>query len=154
MKKSMIIFLVILLLALVGLVVFLLLDSDQEEVIQEDNDAGLIEQEETEQQEFEEVLDDVLGADANPPSEEFIQCLVDSGMVVYASKTCPACTDLANKFGGYDSVEDLFILCGDDSEICSENIETGFVPEIQYNGEVFGEGRNMEDFANLTGCEL
>ncbi len=88
------------------------------------------------------------------PSAEFIDCLADSGMVVYASRTCPACTDLANSFGGYDAVENLFVECSEQPEVCQEYAKTGYVPEIQFEGEVFEGGRSMEDFAALTGCEL
>lgn len=115
-----------------------------------------VEQEENGQdEEIEAVLNEQEApVSAEAPSAEFIDCLVEAGMVVYASKTCPACTDLANNFGGYDAVEELFVDCNEEPEICQEYAKTGYVPEIQFNGEVFDGGRTMEAFADLTGCEL
>ncbi len=131
-----------LLAVLVGGMIFFSRDEVDEEVeIDEDEIVSVL-------GEQEDLPDDEL------PSAEFIDCLADSGMVVYASRTCPACTDLANSFGGYDAVENLFVECSEQPEVCQEYAKTGYVPEIQFEGEVFEGGRSMEDFAALTGCEL
>lgn len=87
-------------------------------------------------------------------SEGFVQCLVDSNVVIYVSDTCPACTNLVNEFGGYDAVDGFFVNCNEKSEICDVQMQTNTVPEIQYNGEVVENIRNMEDFSKLTGCEI
>ena len=86
--------------------------------------------------------------------EDFVQCLVDSGVVVYVSDTCPACTSLANEFGGYDAVEGLFVNCNEKSEICEVQMQTNTVPEVQYEGDVLEGMVSVEDFSKLTGCEI
>lgn len=152
MNKSVGIFLAAIVILLAILAIFFFMDREQEVEMEEAGDE-VVQQEE--QEVFLDEMDEVLGQeDLVLPSDEFIQCLVDSGMVVYASKTCPACSALADSFGGYDAVEELFVLCGDDWETCEAEMQTNYVPEVQYNGEVFEAGRSMEDFAVLTGCEL
>jgi hypothetical protein len=147
MKKPGMIFFVLVIIFLAALAIYFFMDKD-EEIVEENNDEMTQEEE----------SNDVLGNDepefTEVPSDEFIQCLVDSGMVVYASKTCPACSALANSFGGYDAVENLFVFCNDDSEACTENMQTTYVPEIQHNGVVFEGARTMDAFASLTDCEL
>ncbi len=88
------------------------------------------------------------------PSDKFIQCLVDSGMVVYTSETCPACISLANQFGGYDTAESLFVICGEQKERCDVEMKTGYVPEVQINGELLEGDRTLENFAQKTDCAL
>ncbi len=95
--------------------------------------------------------DDVKGESTN---SEFIQCLIDSGMEVYASKTCPACSDFANSLGGYDAIANLFVFCDDDMDRCNEKMQTNYVPEIQINGEVHEGSRDLDSLADLTGCKL
>lgn len=95
--------------------------------------------------------DDVKGESTN---SEFIQCLIDSGMEVYASKTCPACSDFANSLGGYDAIANLFVFCDDDMDRCNEKMQTNYVPEIQINGEVYEGSRDLDSLADLTGCKL
>ena len=153
MKKSIGIFLAAMVILLAILAIFFFLDREENDVEEISDEAT--QQEQQEQEVVLDEVDEVLGEEAFAlPSDEFIQCLVDSGMVVYASETCPACSVLADSFGGYEAVEDLFVLCGDDWETCEAEMQTNYVPEIQYNGEVFEGGRSMVDFANLTGCEL
>ncbi len=96
--------------------------------------------------------EEVLGT-SDTPSAEFIQCLADSGMIIYGSATCPACRDLVEDFGGYDAVEPLYVECNDFGDRCSEEMQTNYVPEIQINGEVFEGQRTFEDFAQATGCQ-
>jgi len=142
------------------LTVFYFIDREQEVDVENVEDGivqgeeVVVEQDDVMIEEFDEFLDEQAQQQTELPSDEFIQCLVDSGMVVYASKTCPACTSLANEFGGYDAAGELFVLCGDDWEKCDENMQTNYVPEIQYNGELFEGGRSMQAFSDLTGCEL
>jgi len=92
--------------------------------------------------------------DGGKSGGSFTDCLVESGMVVYGSKTCPACKSLADKFGGYEAMGELFVSCGEDDGRCSEEMQTQYVPEVQINGELFTDGRELEDFAKATGCEL
>ncbi len=152
MNKTITTFLATAVVFLVILAIFFFIDREETEVEE-------ISDEVAQQEVVLDDMDEVLGEQEdqesfNLPSEEFIQCLADSGMVVYASKTCPACTFLADEFGGYEAVENLFVLCGDDWGKCEAEMQTNYVPEVQYNGEVFEGGRSMEAFADLTGCEL
>lgn len=85
---------------------------------------------------------------------EFAQCLVDAGMVVYASYTCPACSDFAQDLGGYDIAPGLFVECSEQPMECQNNMQTNFVPEIQINGELHDGDRDLVSLAEKTGCEI
>ena len=100
------------------------------------------------------IIDSRPAKDEQKNGNNFVECLVDAGMVVYGSKTCPACMNLVEKFGGYDEMGDLFVSCGDDGDRCEKEMQTNYVPVIQINGELFEDGRELEDFAKATGCEL
>ena len=84
----------------------------------------------------------------------FAQCLVDSGVVIYVSKTCPACKDLVDKLGGYDVVDGLFVECGQNTALCSANMQTNYVPEIQINGETVDFQNRIGGLSTETGCIL
>ena len=88
------------------------------------------------------------------PTTEFIQCLADSGMVIYGSSTCGACANLVNLFGGYEAVGPIYVECSGNWDICGEKTETGYVPEIRINDVLFGGANTLENFAAQTGCEL
>ena len=146
MKKLLSIALVV---VVVGLMAFLLMNGDtNEKVVNPEADVSSDTVQQEEREEFEAVERSDL------PSSEFIQCLVDSGMVVYASETCPACSSLANQFGGYEAVEGLFVLCGDQGDRCNDEMQTNYVPEIQINGILLEGSRTFENFATKTGCVL
>ncbi len=156
MNKSVTIFLAAIVIFLAILLIFFFIDREKEAELEE---TGVEVMQQEEQEVIVDDMDEILGEQAEQdtfelPSDEFIQCLADSEMVVYASKTCPACTALADLFGGYEAVEGLFVFCGDDWDTCEAQMQTNYVPEIQYKGEVFEGGRSMEAFAGLTGCEL
>lgn len=87
------------------------------------------------------------------PADDFIQCLVDQGMVVYASKTCPACTSFVQELGGYEKVDSLFVFCSEESDRCRNEMKSRYVPEIQIKGEVYTGNRKTESLASITGCE-
>jgi hypothetical protein len=84
----------------------------------------------------------------------FIRCLVESGVVIYASRTCPACFALAESFGGYAKVETLFVECNDNPARCQTEMQTGYVPEIQINGILYDGPRSLDSLAKVTGCNL
>ena len=84
----------------------------------------------------------------------FAQCLANSGVVIYVSKTCPACKDLVNKLGGYDVADGLFVECGQDPVLCRANMQTKYVPEIQINGEVVEFQNRIDGLSKETGCIL
>ena len=87
-------------------------------------------------------------------NSSFARCLVDSGVVIYVSKTCPACKDLVNKLGGYDVADGLFVECGQDPALCRANMQTKYVPEIQINGEVVEFQNRIDGLSKETGCIL
>ena len=86
--------------------------------------------------------------------KEFNQCLADSGLVIYGSEWCPACKALVETLGGDDKVKPVYVECTTNQEICEENKKTNYVPEIQFNGEVYEGHRTLEALSQLTGCKL
>lgn len=84
----------------------------------------------------------------------FVQCLADAGVVVYASRTCPACAMFAESLGGYEVVAPIFVECSEERERCSAEMQTNYVPEIQINGVLYEGSRAPEELARITGCEL
>lgn len=137
---------------LVGGAIYYFMNNEEDSVVEND-----VQNEEVKNEEGIEVelpTEVVEEETAQLPSSEFIQCLVDSGMEVYASKTCPACVSFADTLGGYDVLDDLFVFCNTDMEKCNENMQTNYVPEIQFNGEVYEDSRDLDSLASLTGCTL
>ncbi len=89
----------------------------------------------------------------------FIQCLKEAGVVIYGSKTCPACKALEDMYGGYEMIKPIYLDCSglsgeEDAERCSEEMQTIYVPEIQINGELIEDRRSPECLSEITGCEL
>lgn len=84
---------------------------------------------------------------------DFVQCLAQANVVIYASKTCPACADLMAKFGGYDVAAPIVIECGDNPELCDQKNITA-VPTIFINDQQYSGNRSLESFAQETGCNL
>ena len=89
---------------------------------------------------------------SNEEDSDFAQCLFDEGLVIYVTDTCPFCVDFAQELGGYDVVEGLFVNCNEEPVRCDEEKQTEFVPEIQYNGELYEGQRSVKDLAELTNC--
>ncbi len=87
-------------------------------------------------------------------TDDFIQCLAEAGLVVYASSTCPACADLAQRFGGYDAVEPIFVECSQERTRCENEMKTNFVPEIQIKGNLYQGPRDLNSLAEITNCQL
>ncbi len=92
-------------------------------------------------------------------TEEFISCLKDAGVVIYGSKTCPACADLEKMYGGYEMIKPIYLDCSglgsaEENERCMEEKQTMYVPEIQINGELLEERRSPQCLSDITGCEL
>ncbi len=89
----------------------------------------------------------------------FIDCLVDAGVVIYGSSTCPACAQLENEWGGREVVDPIYLDCSglgtvEETERCGSEMKTRFVPEVQINGELFDKWGSPENLAKETGCEL
>lgn len=87
--------------------------------------------------------------------EELIECLADAGVVIYGSKTCPACLSLVNSFGGYEKIESIiYIECSKDQERCMSEMKGNYVPEIQIQGEIYTGSRNPNDIAKEVNCKI
>lgn len=80
-----------------------------------------------------------------------VQCLNEADVVVYGTETCPACTQFAMQFGGYDVIDPIYVECADNPEKCEVNMQTDFVPEIQIDG-IVTEDRSKAGLAAQTGC--
>ena len=94
---------------------------------------------------------------ADPENEEMsalVDCLKEKEVVIYGSKTCPACAQLVDGFGGYDIIAPIYVECMEERERCTEEKQTGYVPEIQIKGELYEEGRSPEKLASKTDCEF
>lgn len=80
-----------------------------------------------------------------------VQCLSEADVVVYGTETCPACTQFAMQFGGYDVIDPIYVECADNPEECEANMQTEFVPEVQIDG-IVTEDRSKAGLAAQTGC--
>jgi glutaredoxin len=85
--------------------------------------------------------------------ENFVQCLSEANVVIYASRTCSACAALISQFGGYDVAAPIVIECGDSPELCDQKNITA-VPTIFINDQEYSGNRSLESFAQETGCNL
>ncbi len=102
-------------------------------------------------------FEDYTNIDEDYLVEEVIECLAGSGVVVYGSQTCPACYNLEQDFGGYETIKPIYLDCsglGEDEETqrCMQEMQTDYVPEIQINGELYNGPRTLEDLAREVGC--
>lgn len=86
--------------------------------------------------------------------ETFVQCLANKGVVIYGIRTCPACRQLADNFGGYDAISLIYVECSDERARCQNEMKTGYVPEIQIMGKLFQDGRTPKDLSQATGCAI
>lgn len=84
----------------------------------------------------------------------FTQCLADAGVVVYGTRTCLACAQFVENFGGYSAVDPIFIDCNQNWDRCSQEMQTSYVPEIQIKGKLFHGSRTPQALAEETGCEI
>jgi hypothetical protein len=87
------------------------------------------------------------------PLSFFIKCLADSGLIIYGSKTCPACLSLVNSLGGYEKVEPIYVECSQEWERCDSEMKTNYVPEIQIQGELYEGSRSPTDIGNIVNCK-
>ncbi len=84
----------------------------------------------------------------------FIECLADKGVVIYGSKTCPACARLSKEYEKYDNIGLIYVECTEDFKRCDEEMLVGYVPAIQINGEIYDGWGSPENLAKETGCLL
>ncbi len=111
-------------------------DPENKAIEDEDKEVEVIENEDR------EVIDD------------FVQCLADAGMVIYGTKTCPACLQLAQSFGGYEMISPIYIECSEEWERCSQEMQTNYVPEIQIKGKVYTGPTDLGSLGEAVGCEF
>jgi len=152
MNKNIIIVLIALL--IIGGVLYFITYEDREEIETEENEEAVEEDDEEalpEEEDEEDVEAEVMG---ESETISLIDCLEEEGMTIYGSKTCPACTMLADSLGGYEAIDPIYVECTDDWDRCEENKETGFVPEIHIEDELYEGGRSPEELAEAVGCEL
>jgi hypothetical protein len=83
---------------------------------------------------------------------ETIECLHDSGVVIYGSKYCPACIALVDSFGGYDKISPIYVDCNEDNERCLAEMKTDYIPEIQIKGVLYVGERNPVSIFKKTNC--
>ncbi|MDD5606679.1 MAG: hypothetical protein PHN37_02345 [Candidatus Pacebacteria bacterium] len=51
-------------------------------------------------------------------NNDFIQCLEQAGVVIYASKTCPACAKLVKDFVRQEIINPIYVDCGEQGKRC------------------------------------
>ena len=85
---------------------------------------------------------------------EFNECLAENGMIIYGSRTCPACIELIETLGGYEVAEPVYIECTEERQRCQDEMKGSAVPEIQFNSEAYRGQRTLEGFSEATGCSL
>ncbi len=97
-----------------------------------------------------------LFSNDNERAEEYqlMDCLKDNGVVIYGSRTCPACSALVDAYGGSEAVSGIYVECTTDRERCASEKFTDFVPEIQVEGEPYEGSRELSALANAVGCDL
>jgi hypothetical protein len=115
--------------------------EEEKEEEEEENSENLPEKEENEEE-------------INMETSSLMDCLKEEGVVVYGSKTCPACAQLVSAFGGYDVIAPIYVECMEDGDRCSSEKQTGYVPEIQIKGELYKESRSPEVIASEVGCNI
>jgi len=88
--------------------------------------------------------------------KEFNECLSENGMAIYGMEWCPACGQLVETLGGYESAEPVYVECTEpeNQQKCQNEMQGTAVPEIQLNGEMYQGERSLEGFSEATGCEL
>lgn len=89
----------------------------------------------------------------NSVVSNLVSCLAEAGMVIYGSRTCPACAALADSFGGYEKIEEIYVECTEEQERCGLEMQTNYVPEIQIKGEVYNGPRDPDSLAEVTNCK-
>ncbi len=82
-----------------------------------------------------------------------IECLKESGVVIYGTATCPACLALVENFGGRAKIDPIYIECNKEEERCMEEMQTNYVPEIQIKGKLYEGPRDLESILKQVNCK-
>ncbi|GEM_PF-3235121 len=83
---------------------------------------------------------------------DLIGCLERKGVVIYGTSYCPACIDLVDSFGGEDVISPLYVNCDNYPSKCQEEMRTGYVPEVQIEGELYEDRVEPQSLAEDVGC--
>lgn len=86
--------------------------------------------------------------------DELVACMKEKGVMIYGSVTCPFCTQLADKFGGAETVAPIYVECTQDGQRCRDEMLGRGVPEIQIGGEMYRESRDPAEIGRAAGCNL
>ncbi len=86
--------------------------------------------------------------------EALIQCLDEAGVVIYGTKTCPACASLVESFGGAEKIEPIYVICDEEWDRCMEEMQTELVPEIQIRGELYVGPEDPKSVAKAVDCKF
>ncbi len=85
---------------------------------------------------------------------DLIDCFREEDVVIYGSYTCPACGELVELFGGEEIIEPIYVECMEQGQVCDEEKQTGYVPEIQIDGELYEGPGDPASLAREVGCEI
>ena len=104
------------------------------------------------EEEYLSSVDNNVATDAQ--EDPFIRCLAEKDVVIYGSRTCPACARLVEEYKNYENLDMIYVECTEEGERCNEEMLVGYVPAIQIKGELFDEWGSPENLSKKTGCEL
>ncbi len=86
-------------------------------------------------------------------ADSFVACLSNQSFKIFGADWCPYCESLVGMFGGYDSVDPIYVECTEEEALCEENNITAYPTIVLGDKEYEGE-RTLEAFASATQCEL
>lgn len=84
--------------------------------------------------------------------DTFAQCLTENNLTMYGTEWCPHCQNQKELFEGSFYLVD-YIDCDLNKAECINQGVTGY-PAWKYQGEAYSGTRELQFFADLTGCEL
>ncbi|MEA2092825.1 MAG: hypothetical protein U9P61_02550 [Patescibacteria group bacterium] len=112
---------------------------------------------EEEVEEGEEIEAEVEIEEEDLAEEEIVslvECLEGANVIAYGSRTCPHCLALVESFGGYDIIDPIYVECSSGDKRCQTDKQTGYVPEVQIDGELYQGERSPVAIAAVAGCEF
>ena len=99
------------------------------------------------------------GRETDEEMAQFIDCLAENELVIYGAEWCPACGQLVDSLGGYETVDPIYVECTDEGteqerQRCEEETQTTYVPEIQIAGNLYEGARDPVTLGAEVGCEI
>ena len=85
---------------------------------------------------------------------ETVACLKEKGVVIYGSRTCPACAQMVTLFKGYEVIDPIYVECQTNGLRCSVEMQTQYVPEVQISGSLFQGPATPAAIAAAVGCPV